>query len=74
MVTGLLSVPVPSWSIVSLVLAPSAATVTESLKLEVALYPKSHLILVQPLKMGRLPWMILVLSMVLLNHKKTNNF
>jgi hypothetical protein len=39
MVTGLLSVPVPSWSIVSLVLAPSAATVTKSLKLEVALYP-----------------------------------
>jgi hypothetical protein len=39
MVTGLFSVPVPSWSIVSLVLAPSAATVTKSLKLEVALYP-----------------------------------
>jgi hypothetical protein len=25
-----------------------------------------HLILIKPLKMGRLPWMILVLSMVLL--------
>jgi hypothetical protein len=37
--TGLLSVPVPSWSIVSLALVPSTVAVTKSLKLEVALYP-----------------------------------
>jgi Ca2+-binding RTX toxin-like protein len=34
-----LDTPVPSWSIVNLVPVPSAAAVTKSLRLEVALYP-----------------------------------
>jgi hypothetical protein len=39
MVTELPDTPVPSWSIVNLVPVPSAAAVTKSLRLEVALYP-----------------------------------
>jgi hypothetical protein len=39
MVTELLDIPVPSWSIVNLVPVPSAVAVTKSLRLEVALYP-----------------------------------